>query len=59
MREISTIDMTYSMCDNKYINSLLNNHSNCCLFDNAKAIYDVSSTRGRGCASGKITELRK
>jgi len=50
--------VTYSMCDNKYINSLLNNHSNCCQFDNANAMYDIS-VNGKGRYGAKIIDLKK
>lgn len=50
------LDIQFSMCGNKDINSLLNTHSNCCLFDNPNAIYDLKFT-GKG-SYPSIIELK-
>jgi hypothetical protein len=50
------LDIKFSMCGNKDINPLLNTHSNCCLFNNPNAIYDLKFT-GKGSYPG-IIELK-
>lgn len=51
LSKVKNKNTVFSMCSNKYINSILNNHSNCCLFDNPNGIYNLSINpmwRGKG-----------